>query len=165
MFRSVDDFLAVWRDESTNTGRIMERLTDDSLRHCVAAGHRTLGELAWHVTVSHRSILDRTQLAFEAATKDLIAPASAAEICARYVAGAAGLGRAVKTQWTDATLRVRDDVYGLRWPRGHTLFVLVAHEIHHRAQMTVLMRQAGLALPALYGPSSDELWAPNTSRA
>jgi uncharacterized damage-inducible protein DinB len=30
------------------------------------------------------------------------------------------------------------------------------HEIHHRAQMTVLMRQAGLKVPGLYGPAKEE---------
>jgi uncharacterized damage-inducible protein DinB len=156
MFRSIDDFLTVWREESTNTGRVMERLTDASLRHRMSEASRTLGELAWHVTVSHRSILGRTGLAFQAATKDLHVPERASEICARYVAGAAAVGGAVEKQWTDATLRVRDDIYGLSWTRGRTLFVLVVHEIHHRAQMTVLMRQVGLTLPALYGPSADE---------
>lgn len=156
MFRSIDDFLAVWREESTNTARVMERLTDTALPHRMADGYRTLGELAWHVTVSHRSILDRTGLAFQAATRDLQIPKRASEIAARYVAGAAAVARAVEKQWSDSTLRVRDDIYGSSWTRGRTLFVLVVHEIHHRAQMTVLMRQAGLTLPALYGPSADE---------
>jgi uncharacterized damage-inducible protein DinB len=37
-----------------------------------------------------------------------------------------------------------------------TLQILIRHEIHHRAQMTVLMRQAGLKVPGIYGPSRDE---------
>ncbi|MCK4657684.1 MAG: hypothetical protein KAT85_11650, partial [candidate division Zixibacteria bacterium] len=28
--------------------------------------------------------------------------------------------------------------------------------IHHRGQMTVLMRQAGLKVPGVYGPSMEE---------
>ena len=27
---------------------------------------------------------------------------------------------------------------------------------HHRGQMTILMRQAGLLVPGMYGPSKDE---------
>jgi len=30
------------------------------------------------------------------------------------------------------------------------------HQTHHRAQMTVLMRQAGLKVPGVYGPSREE---------
>jgi uncharacterized damage-inducible protein DinB len=32
----------------------------------------------------------------------------------------------------------------------------MSHEIHHRGQMTVLMRQAGLKVPGVYGPSREE---------
>jgi uncharacterized damage-inducible protein DinB len=36
--------------------------------------------------------------------------------------------------------------------------VLISHQIHHRGQMTVLMRQAGLAVPSIYGPVKEG-WA------
>ncbi len=155
MFSTLDDFLRLWQLESTRTARLMECLTDESLPRLIASGHRSLGDLAWHIVVSHRSILDKTGLTFEAATKDLPTPRNAAEICAKYVASAAGVGRAIETQWTNATLRIADDVYGVKWFRSQTLLALVSHEIHHRGQMTVLMRQAGLSLPATYGPSKD----------
>lgn len=35
---------------------------------------------------------------------------------------------------------------------------MIQHQIHHRGQMTILMRQAGLTVPGLYGPSKEE-WA------
>jgi uncharacterized damage-inducible protein DinB len=38
------------------------------------------------------------------------------------------------------------------------LRVLIQHEVHHRGQMTVLMRQAGLEVPGVYGPAREE-WA------
>ena len=41
---------------------------------------------------------------------------------------------------------------------GLTLAVLVRHQAHHRGQMTVLMRQAGLKVPGVYGPAREE-WA------
>jgi len=30
------------------------------------------------------------------------------------------------------------------------------HVIHHRAQLTMYLRQLGVPVPALYGPSADE---------
>ena len=36
------------------------------------------------------------------------------------------------------------------------LSALIRHEAHHRGQMTVLMRQAGLTVPGVYGPSREE---------
>ena len=49
-------------------------------------------------------------------------------------------------------------MYGDKWKRGITLNVLITHQAHHRGQMTVLMRQAGLKVPGVYGPSREE-WA------
>ena len=36
------------------------------------------------------------------------------------------------------------------------LNVLIRHQIHHRGQMTILMRQAGVVVPSVYGPSREE---------
>jgi len=36
------------------------------------------------------------------------------------------------------------------------LQTLVVHQIHHRGQMSVLMRQAGLVPPGIYGPTREE---------
>jgi uncharacterized damage-inducible protein DinB len=66
------------------------------------------------------------------------------------------LPEALRQQWTDASLQETDEMYGERWPRGLTLRILREHEIHHRGQLTVLMRQAGLSVPGLFGPSREE---------
>ena len=60
--------------------------------------------------------------------------------------------------WTDADLDKVDDMFGERWTRRFTLLVLINHQIHHRGQMTVLMRQAGLRVPGMYGPAKED-WA------
>ena len=49
-------------------------------------------------------------------------------------------------------------MYGEKWQRGLTLHILLQHEVHHRGQMTVLMRQAGLKVPNIYGPAKEG-WA------
>ena len=46
-------------------------------------------------------------------------------------------------------------MYGEIWKRGHSLQVLLVHQTHHRGQMTVLMRQAGLPVPSIYGPVKE----------
>jgi uncharacterized damage-inducible protein DinB len=61
-------------------------------------------------------------------------------------------------RWDDARLEVEDDMHGQRWARGFTLTALLEHQIHHRGQMTVLMRQAGLRVPGIYGPARED-WA------
>jgi len=47
-------------------------------------------------------------------------------------------------------------MYGEVWKNGATLFILVTHQAHHRGQMTVLMRQAGLKVIGVYGPAKEE---------
>ena len=49
-------------------------------------------------------------------------------------------------------------MYGEAWKRGYAFYVLVAHQAHHRGQMTVLMRQAELKVPDVYGPTKES-WA------
>lgn len=155
MFTAVRHFLAAWRAESEQTARVLAELTDASLGQPVAPGHRTLGELAWHVAVSVRGIAGQMGLVVDGPAKKEPQP-DAAGILAGYRRAAASLARIVERDFTDETLRQKEHVYGRDWPRGLTLEILLRHEIHHRGQMTVLMRQAGLKVPGVYGPSKDE---------
>jgi uncharacterized damage-inducible protein DinB len=50
------------------------------------------------------------------------------------------------------------DVFGRKMSVGTLLLFLLKHEIHHRGQITVLMKQAGLNVPGFHGPSKEE-WA------
>jgi uncharacterized damage-inducible protein DinB len=42
---------------------------------------------------------------------------------------------------------------------------LIRHQIHHRGQITILMRQAGLAAPGVYGPNEEETAAMKAAQA
>lgn len=44
---------------------------------------------------------------------------------------------------------------GVKWQNGASLRFAVMHQAHHRGQMTVLMRQAGLTVPEIYGPTYE----------
>lgn len=151
MFKSVKHFLGLWKRESENTAKVLGNLTDASLAQSVAPGYRNLGELGWHIATSVREIAGKTGLDFAAPTRTSPLPASASEISAGYRQAADGLAGAIQSGWTDETLMIKDKVYGYEWPRGFTLEILVFHEIHHRGQATVLMRQAGLNVPKIYG--------------
>ncbi len=45
---------------------------------------------------------------------------------------------------------------GEDWQNGASLRFSLRHEIHHRGQMTVLMRQAGLRVPDVLGPTRED---------
>jgi uncharacterized damage-inducible protein DinB len=158
MFRRLDDFLQGYSKLSQGTQQLLDILSDADLTRAVAEGHRTLGGLAWHIVVSAVEMMNRTGLGLATIDAQAPPPASARDIALAYRRVAQELPQALQRQWTDETLQVADDMYGESWPRGLTLAILREHEVHHRAQMTVLMRQAGLRVPGLLGPSREE-WA------
>jgi uncharacterized damage-inducible protein DinB len=81
-------------------------------------------------------------------------PENMAEIRKAYAAVSTSLSKELET-WSDTDLEREDEMYGETWKRGFSLSVLVTHQVHHRAQMTVLMRQAGLKVPDIYGPTKE----------
>jgi uncharacterized damage-inducible protein DinB len=156
MFRTIEDAVTLLRHESAGTARVLVALTDESLSHHSSERQRTIGELAWHIVVSQREIAGRTGLEWNAPSKKDRSPRSVATIHSVYVDSAKALLSALERQWTDETLRTEDEIYGERWRRGRTLLVMLLHEVHHRGQLTALMRGAGLRVPGVYGPSADE---------
>ena len=156
MFRTIADFEERWKNNVGHTQAIFGPLTDASLSQQVAQDHRTLGRMAWHIAVSIPEMMARTGLTFEGITGESPMPEKAADIRKAYDEVALALLDQVKKKWTDADLKVEDEMYGEKWERGFTLYVLLVHEVHHRGQMTVLMRQAGLMVPGIFGPSMEE---------
>lgn len=156
MFFSIEAFLQEWQNEATATQRILDALTDESLKQEVTPQDRTLGRLAWHIVTTVHEMMSRTGLQFSAVGHEQTVPVSAKEIADSYRQVNASFVQALQEQWTDNTLEESREMYGEQWPNGLTLRVLIQHQIHHRGQMTVLMRQAGLQVPGIYGPSREE---------
>ncbi len=158
MFRTIDDFEKVWANERESSLKVMRALTDASLGQLVAPGGRTLGRIAWHIVQTLGEMGGEAGLKVEGANQKTPQPATATAIADAYAANAESLGAAVRASWKDSDLLSVIGMYGQKWTRGQALFGLVAHEVHHRGQMTVLMRQAAIAVPGVYGPSREE-WA------
>jgi uncharacterized damage-inducible protein DinB len=156
VFTSVGEMLGLWRHEASQTVRVMAALTDASLAQPVAPGFRTLGDLAWHVAGAPPHFLAGFGLGFQGPNTRVPRPERAAEIRSVYEDIQNGLSAAVETEWSDASLDAEGTVFGKPMSRGTAAMVMLHHEIHHRGQMTVLMRQAGLAVPGVYGPAKGE---------
>lgn len=156
MFTSIDQFKNEWQVVSDETRKIFAALTDESLGQSVADDHRTVGRMAWHIVQTIPDMATRVGLQVEGPAEDTPVPVSADEIKQAYDKAARTLAQQINANWNDETLEVVDDLYGQKWKRGATLYILIKHEIHHRGQMTVLMRQAGLKVPGIYGPSKEE---------
>jgi len=158
MYRLVSDFLHDWSHESEATMKIFNTLTDETLEQRVTPGGRSIKQIAWHIAISLPEMMSKAGLTMgpfvEKAPPDL----TAAIIKSSYEIDSKKVADEVKEKWNDKALAEEVNMYGQMWSRGTVLAVLVNHQIHHRAQLTVLMRQAGLSVPGIYGPAKEE-WA------
>jgi len=157
MYKTISDFLKDWESEKGHTLKIFSNLTDDSLQFRSYPKGRTLGKIAWHIISSASEMGKMAGLGMEMIEDKVPADISAAYLVSLYDKVSQELSSAV-AQWNEAMLEEEITLYGEKWTRSFTLHVLVRHQVHHRAQMTILMREAGLKVPGIYGPSREE-WA------
>jgi uncharacterized damage-inducible protein DinB len=156
MIRRIEDFVKEWKAVSATTLGHLEALTDASLAQPVGPDDRTLGRIAWHIVQTIPEMAARTGLSPDGPGEEAPVPDRAGAIADAYRTAGHSLLEQVRERWTDETLQTQDDMYGQKWKRGATLAALLRHEIHHRGQMTVLMRQAGLRVPATFGPTRED---------
>ncbi len=156
MYTTMKEFYDSWAHESTMTLRVVNALTDASLSQAVAPDHRTIGRIAWHIVTTIPEMLDNMGIEIDAVTADAPMPTTAKEIVAGYQGVAKQVVDRLNQDWDDSVLTTEVDMYGQKWKRGAGLTAVVQHEIHHRGQLTVLLRQAGLRVPSIYGPAKED---------
>lgn len=155
MFLSAEHFCNVWKEESEATTRLLEKITDDSLSRPRDENLRTVGRAAWHVVTTLSEMGGTVGIPVAGVTPTDPVPTSAAAIVQAYRTAAASILTAVE-KWPEADFHKEENMFGQTWKRGKLLWALVAHEIHHRGQLTVLMRLAGSPIVGVYGPAKEE---------
>ncbi|HSH00824.1 MAG TPA: DinB family protein [candidate division Zixibacteria bacterium] len=156
MFRNIPDFKRVFTVERENTVKMFNALTDETLNDELIPGYRSLGRTAWHIVTTIPEMMSQTGLSLSAVDHQAPVPGTVAEIVDAYERACDELLERVADEWDEAELQTEDELYGETWKKGYTLLVLIRHEIHHRGQLTTLMRLAGLSVPGIYGPSKEE---------
>jgi len=157
MFRTMDDFHLLWGMERALTEQLFRALTDASLSVSVHPDVRTLGRLAGHIVESVEEMGSHLGIGLSHAGEPLVCT-SVADALASYRRNCERFEKGLRDHWTDAMLSGEIPMYGEQWSRSKTLAVVIAHQAHHRSQMTVVMRLAGVPVPGLYGPAKQE-WA------
>lgn len=159
MYHSIPDFLSDWEYESGSMLKFVRALKESALSQGAGADSRSLGRIAWHTICSVVDIGISAGLDVSG-PKDGKAeqPSTVAEMASQYEAASQSFVTALQKQWTNAMLPEKIEMYGEHWERGKALSMLVMHQAHHRGQMSVLMRQAGLRVPDVYGPVKED-WA------
>lgn len=158
MFRKISDFVEDWAYESEATLKTFNELTDASLNQKVTPSGRSIGKLAWHITLSLPEMLNRTGLEVGEFNESFPVPTKVSDIISEYKKFSKKVTEEINKNWNDQSLLDEVSMYGQMWTKGTVLGAMIGHQTHHRAQMTVLMRQAGLKVPGIYGPAKEE-WA------
>ena len=153
MYRRISDFLNDWKYESASTIKLYNAITNDVLNTKVYAEGRSLLILAGHINHTLSEMMGRAGLPIE---ENKFEYTNIEELIAHYEKDAQLVAVLVAANWTDEQLEDKVNMYEEEWSKGTILQILITHQTHHRGQLTVLMRQAGLKVPGIYGPSKEE---------
>ncbi|MBY7144369.1 DinB family protein [Virgibacillus sp. NKC19-3] len=155
MYRKVNDFIQDWSMASQGTLNVLESLSDEKLDQAIVEGHNTLGWLGWHVATAPAFFAGLVELNINDSADPNKVPQQASEIVEQYRKISNAIKQEVE-QLSDEKLEENVDNFGNPTPRGALLRTLIDHQTHHRGQMTVLLRQAGLPVPGVMGPTKED---------
>jgi uncharacterized damage-inducible protein DinB len=148
--------------EARTTRRVLERVPGDQLGWKPHKKARTLGELALHVASTPGAVatIASQPEVQEPEFKDPT-PASVAELIPaldQSVATAKRLLGGMDDATLNGTWRMkRNGREVLAMPRAALLrSIMLNHWYHHRGQLSVYLRELGVPIPSIYGPSADE---------
>jgi uncharacterized damage-inducible protein DinB len=155
MFVTIKQFQSEFIEHANNTQNLFQCLTDESLDQRITENHRSLRELALHIISSYNffTMLGLSITPFEL---DENREHSADYIINEYNKMVNAVIKAILSQWKDKTLKKKINLMGEEIQIGQALRFVFNHTIHHSGQMTVLMRQAGLMIPGIYGPTIED---------
>ncbi|MDQ3023497.1 MAG: DinB family protein [bacterium] len=159
MYTSIEQFKNVYGRERDLTSKVLHNLTDAALTTCKASDDSmSICHLGWHVAISPAGILNQAGLEIEHPSVGGWSPpegTTAESIASTYDRVSQEVLDNVG-QWNDTDLNTVKQFFGMDWPLGVALTATIHHEIHHRGQLSVMMRQAGLTVPSIYGPNREE---------
>ncbi len=156
MIRKIEDFLSERKYESEMTLKVFAQLNNEILDKKLAEKVRTIGRLAWHITETVAEMMNHAGLPVEGLVEEKDQDFDVNKIMESYRKSSSSLLEQVKKNWDDSQMEDMVDMYGDRWNKGTVLSILTKHEAHHRGQLTILMREMGLKVPGVYGPSQEE---------
>ena len=158
----IDGMLQELEQEAQTTRRVLARVPDNQLTWRPHKKARTLGELALHVAIVPGAVATlAAQPQMQAPQFIDPSPNSASELIPALDESIAK-AKSVLTGMDDATLNAtfrmmqgEREVFAI--PRVLMLrSIMLNHWYHHRGQLTMYLRELGVPIPSIYGPSADE---------
>jgi uncharacterized damage-inducible protein DinB len=148
--------------ESQTTRRVLERVPGDRLGWKPHDKSMSLGQLALHIATTPAGVSDMVrQSPMQMPRFAQPSATSSAELVPaleQSVAKAKENLRAIGDAGLGSTFRVmQGDTELMAMPVGAALrFIMLNHWYHHRGQLSVYLRELGVPVPSIYGPSADE---------
>jgi uncharacterized damage-inducible protein DinB len=146
----IDGLLQELEAEAQTTRRVLERVPDDQLTWRPHEKARTLGDLALHVAIVPGSVAEFVASPSPVQAPRFIdpSPKSASELIP-------ALDQSIAITATWRMMNGEREIFAV--PRIAMLrSVMLNHWYHHRGQLTAYLRQLGVPVPSIYGPSADE---------
>jgi uncharacterized damage-inducible protein DinB len=164
MTRLIDGILQELEQETQTTRRVLERVPDGHLAWRPHPKSRTLGQLALHVATVPGGVAELAASPSPAQAPgftDDPSPKSASELIPaldQSIAKAKNVLGGMDDAALMATWRLmQGDRELFAIPRvAFVRSVMLNHWYHHRGQLTVYLRELGVPIPSIYGPSADE---------
>ena len=156
MYVTISDFIKEWNREAMLTQNVLDGLTDESLKQQVYPEGRTLGRIAWHLTTNIPDYLTHFGLNIDGVKNAENVPTSAKEIAETFKEVSSLVAQIIEKQWTDKSIEQIQEAFGRQESNAQILMGLIKHIVHHRGQITILMRQAGLKPFGVYGPPKED---------
>jgi uncharacterized damage-inducible protein DinB len=160
----IDGMLQELEHEAATTRRVLERVPDRQLEWRPHEKSRTLGQLALHIATVPGAVAELGASPSPVQAPRFGADPSPAHASDLVPALERSIAQARQTLggMDDATLmstwRLMNgerELFAI--PRMAFLrSVMLNHWYHHRGQLTVYLRELGIAVPSIYGPSADE---------
>ncbi len=161
---ALEPLLAEFRHECRTTRRVLERVPTDKLSWKPSDKSMTLGQLALHLSGIPGNfarfltvdVFEPPAGAFNQRQAD-----STKEILEHFDTGVAAADAYIAGLTPESSQKVWSAMFNgktaMALPRVAAVRVLILnHSIHHRGQLSVYLRELGVPIPSIYGPSGDE---------
>ena len=159
---AIELLLQELEQEAQTTRRVLERVPNDRLSWKPHDRSMSLGQLALHIASVPGAIAEISQISpFPVPKFEQPAAQNAADLVPA-LEQSLEKARTILRRLDDADLakvwRVMDgDREVMAIPVGAVLrTIMLNHWYHHRGQLSVYLRQVGVPVPSIYGPSADE---------
>lgn len=156
-------FLIELERETSNTGRVLDRITDEHLDWRPHEKSMSLGALAAHIVELHNWVskaIPKDVFDFKTDYQPLKINSidELKDILIKgLIANKETIEQLPEEDWLKEWVLKAGDWEMARLPKaGAVRYIITNHLIHHRGQLTVYLRLLNIPVPGLYGPSADE---------